>query len=78
MICVFALFRHACIGFPHVVLKWVVEDNQVTAAYFTVAGVIVADWRWHNPNPLPFIVFELQRFDTFVRDNYGNRPDLQG
>lgn len=77
---IFAQYEHSTIGFPGIVLKWHVEQGRVaTDAYVTVGGIVEkGGWVWHNPNPAPFIDYELSRFDDWVRRNYAENKSVQG
>lgn len=65
-----AYYEHTKIGFGKVKLKWTVEHGRVTSAYVTVKDVIDREWTWHNPNPIPFIEFELKRFEEWVLNRF--------
>jgi len=76
---VFATYEHSRIGFPGVVLKWHVQNGEMSDAYIVEKGVILRSlWKWHNPHPLAFIQDECERFDAWVVSRYGNDSTVQG
>ena len=76
---ILAIYEHSCIGFPEVKLKWIEERGAIAEAYVTVRGEIQKGcWKWHNPNPMPFIQFELGKFDEWVRNSFASDPSVQG
>jgi hypothetical protein len=77
MKCIFATYEHTCIGFGKVVLKWHVNDGKMGTAYVVVKGIIEGNWTWTNPYPLPFIDFELKKFDDYVRNRFTNDASVQ-
>jgi len=75
-----ATYEHSTIGFPHIKLKWTVEDGKVSgAARVVVKGVISqAPWTWHNVFPMPFIDYEIALFDAWVRSRFAGDVSVQG
>ena len=71
-------YRHSTIGYPRIVLNWFVERGQITDSYWTEKGIIKRAWPWQNIHPLPFIKEELDRFDTWTRQNYSEDISVQG
>lgn len=76
---ILAIYEHSCIGFPEVKLKWVEERGKITESYITVKGEIQkGGWTWFNLYPIPFINFEMERFDKWVRETFANDASVQG
>lgn len=73
-----ATYEHATIGFPHVKLRWTVADGKVSASRVVVKDVIDSSWTWHNVSPMPFIDYEVKRFDDYVRNRFANDVSVQG
>ncbi len=78
MKCVLALYEHSTIGFPGVKLKWTVEDGKVTSAFWTLKDIIQGRWDWFNRYPLPFIAYEMDSFNDFVRKRFKDDASVQG
>ena len=76
----FASYKHTCLGFPGVVLKWTTEDGiHWSPAYVTVRGIIQEwVWTWKHLNPSVYPQDETDRFDDWVRSNYADDPSVQG
>jgi hypothetical protein len=74
----FGAYEHSRIGFPGVKLKWMVEDGKVTDAYLVIKGVISQPWTWHELRPMPFMEYEMSRFDTYVLTNFAEDSTVQG
>jgi len=77
---ILAIYEHSCIGFPEVKLKWIEERGKITESYITIKGEIQkGGWTWSNYlNPMPFIQFELGKFDEWVRNSFASDPSVQG
>ena len=73
-----AHYEHSAIGFPHIQLKWFVSDGKIETAYITIKGIMSGEWVFANEWPLPFMRYELERFDAWVRQNYANDASVQG
>lgn len=80
MKCTLASYEHSAIGFPGVLLKWHVTDEiHISEGYVTINGIIqTAPWTWENPSPLPFLDWELERFNGWVRETFANNASVQG
>lgn len=76
----FAAYKHSCIGFPGVVLKWTTENGiDWSPGYVTVRGIIQEwVWTWRELHPSPFAQSEMDRFDEWVRQNYADDASVQG
>jgi hypothetical protein len=76
----FALYEHTCLGFPHVKLKWVMENGRWSTPYVTVKDIIRPDlgWSWREQHPPAWASEEMKRFDDWVRDIFHNDITVQG
>ena len=74
----FILYEHTCIGFPHVKLKWTVDNGKWRPGYVTVKGIIDGDWSWEYDSEHPNAECEMKRFDDCVRGRFANDITVQG
>ncbi len=74
-----ATYEHSTLGFPKIVLKWYVENGEMSGkGRLVIKGIIAHEWTWQNLYPLPFIDAEMKRFDDWVRAIYSNDASVQG
>lgn len=76
----FALYEHTRLGFPHVKLKWVMEDGKWSAPYIVIKDVIRPDlgWSWHELHPESWAKEEMKRFDDWVGKIWCDDITVQG
>ena len=74
----FAVYEHTTIGFPHVKLKWTVEEGKWAPGYVTEHGIIKGPWTWEFNQEHPCAEREMKRFDDWVRLSYKNDISVQG